>query len=294
MTVQVQRVRVDSYRAPDALGTGGAENRGRRGFADFVAVEQPLEIRVDGRPHAVTMRTPGHDIELAAGFCLGEGLVRTLGDIHRITSQAGSGEAGARWVDVRLAESALPRPPRATVTNSSCGLCGTESLELMAEPARLGQASARVRVDMAMLSTLPDRLAASQRVFGRTGGCHGAALATNDGEVLCVREDVGRHNAADKVIGWALRSGLLPLDRGILVLSGRVSYELVAKALAAGIPIVAAVSAPSSAAVDLARMRGMTLAAFVRDGGANVYSGDVRVVAGSTGTPHDGGAHGDG
>ena len=290
VSVQVRRVRVDALGHGDRGGVAEREGRPEPGTVagggrvDFLAVEEPLEIRVDGRPFAVTMRTPGYDLDLAAGFCLAEGLVRDLSDVRTMSVQGGD---GGRWVDVRLAS---PRPaviPRATVTASSCGLCGTQSLDLLPDPPRLSHSEGSLAVELELLTGLPKRMSRAQRVFATTGGCHGAALATTGGELLCVREDVGRHNAADKVLGWALGRGLVPVTDGILVLSGRASYELVVKALAAGIAIVVAVSAPSSAAVDLARSRDLTLAAFVRDGRANIYSGTHRVRLGQNGDADD-------
>jgi FdhD protein len=233
----------------------------RDGTSDLVAVEEPLEIRVDGRPLAVTMRTPGHDEELALGFLHGEGLID------------GPHEAGlAEDLAANVVEVAGPldRDPaeRTFYTTSSCGVCGKGALEevaVHAPPLPDGP-----RVDRALLAALPDRL--SQPAFERTGGLHATGLFSEDGELILTREDVGRHNAIDKVIGRALLDGLLPLHGRVLCVSGRLSFELVQKAAVAGAPILVGVGAPSSLAVELATDRGLTLCGFARGGTVNVYS----------------------
>jgi len=234
---------------------------------DVVAVEEPLEIRIGGRPVAVTMRTPGHDEELALGFAVSEGLR----------------PEGARLPDDLAANTVLLDAPgfdperlvRSFYTSSSCGVCGKGALEAVAvEAARV---ESDLRIDPALLATLPDRLRESQPAFAATGGIHATGLFAADGTLLCLREDVGRHNAMDKVIGWAFREGRLPLTDAVLCVSGRLSFELVQKAAVAGCPIVVAVGAPSSLAVELAGDRGVTLCGFVRAGRMNVYTEPWRV-----------------
>jgi FdhD protein len=241
----------------------------RDGFEDLVAVEEPLEIRVDGRPLAVTMRTPGHDEELAAGFLLGEGLIDRAPGIDPAAGLA------ANTVDVR---GPLLRDPgrRSFYTSSSCGVCGKGALEEVAvhvPPPAPGPPGPVVPA--ALLAALPERL--RQPTFERTGGLHATGLFSAEGELLLAREDVGRHNAMDKVVGRALLDGLLPLRDHVLCVSGRLSFELVQKAAVAGAPIMVAVGAPSSLAVSLGADRGMTLCGFARDGRMNVYTGAERV-----------------
>ena len=239
----------------------------RDGQDDYVAVEEPLEIRVDGRPLAVTMRTPGHDEELALGFLYGEGL------IDRPHAAGLTEDLAANVVDVR---GPLLRDPgaRRFYTTSSCGVCGKGSLEEVAVHAPMLPAGPRV--ERALLAALPDRL--RQPGFGRTGGMHATGLFSAHGEPLLVREDVGRHNAMDKVIGRALLDRITPLHERILCVSGRLSFELVQKAAVAGAPILVGVGAPTSLAVELAADRGMTLAGFARGARVNIYSGEDRVV----------------
>jgi len=238
----------------------------RDGVEDYVAVEEPLEIRVDGEPLAVTMRTPGHDEELALGFLYGEGLI---GGPHR----AGlTDELAGNVVEV---QGPLARDPgaRSFYTTSSCGVCGKgaiEQVEVLSEPLPAGPL-----VDRDLLATLPDRL--RQPAFERTGGLHATGLFSAGGELLNVREDVGRHNAMDKVIGRALLDSGLPLHDRVLCVSGRLSFELVQKAAVAGAPILVGVGAPSSLAIELASERGLTLAGFARKGSVNVYAGADRV-----------------
>jgi FdhD protein len=236
---------------------------------DELAVEEPLEIRVNGRPVAVTMRTPGHDEELALGFLLSEGI-----------SPAGAAippDLPANTVDVEASGFDPGRLERNFYTSSSCGVCGKGALEAVAVE------SPPVASDLVMpaelVAELPDRLRESQPAFAATGGLHATGLFEPTGSLVCVREDVGRHNAMDKVIGFAFKEGLLPLERHVLCVSGRLSFELVQKAAVAGCPIMVAVGAPSSLAVDLARDRGVTLCGFVRDGRVNVYSEPWRIRA---------------
>jgi len=229
---------------------------------DVVAVEEPLEIRINGLPVAVTMRTPGHDEELALGFALSEGLqpegARMPDDLA-----ANTVELDAPGFDpARLA--------RSFYTSSSCGVCGKGALEAVAVEAP--RIKSGLTVSAQLVAALPDRLRAAQPAFEATGGIHATGLFDEHGELICLREDVGRHNALDKVVGWAFRSGLLPLERSILCVSGRLSFELVQKAAVAGCPLLVAVGAPSSLAIELARDRGVTLCGFVRGGRLNLYS----------------------
>jgi FdhD protein len=234
---------------------------------DVVAVEEPLEIRINGVPVAVTMRTPGHDEELALGFALSEGL-RPEGARLPDDLAANTVELDAPGFDPgRLA--------RSFYTSSSCGVCGKGALEAVAvEAARV---ASKLSVSAELIAVLPDRLRAAQPAFEATGGIHATGLFDERGELLCLREDVGRHNALDKVVGWAFGSGLLPLERSVLCVSGRLSFELVQKAAVAGCPMLVAVGAPSSLAIELARDRGVTLCGFVRGGRLNVYSEPWRV-----------------
>jgi FdhD protein len=234
---------------------------------DVVAVEEPLEIRINGSPVAVTMRTPGHDEELALGFALSEGL-RPEGARLPDDLAANTVELDAPGFDpTRLA--------RSFYTSSSCGVCGKGALEAVAvEAARV---DSKLTVSAGLIAVLPDRLRAAQPAFDATGGIHATGLFDEHGELLCLREDVGRHNALDKVIGWAFGAGLLPLERSVLCVSGRLSFELVQKAAVAGCPMLVAVGAPSSLAIELARDRGVTLCGFVRGGRLNVYSEPWRV-----------------
>ncbi|WP_084962582.1 formate dehydrogenase accessory sulfurtransferase FdhD [Thermoactinospora rubra] len=259
---------------------------------DQLAAEEPLEIRLDGVPLTVTMRTPGDDFDLAAGFLVSEGAVGAAEDIATIRYCAGATVDGSNTynvLDVRLAPGVPAPRPRNFYTTSSCGVCGKASLEAVSTVTRWSARDDPVRVPLPVVATLPDRLRAAQRVFDRTGGLHAAGLFTARGEPLCVREDVGRHNAVDKILGWALRGGRLPLAGTVLTVSGRASFELVQKAVMAGIPVLAAVSAPSSLAVELAEDQGLTLIGFLRGESMNVYTGEHRLDvtpgagAGSTG-----------
>jgi FdhD protein len=236
---------------------------------DRVAVEEPLEIRVNGRALAVTMRTPGHDEELALGFCLTEGIpARTV----RLPD-----DLAANTVEVDAGEFDVGRVQRSFYTASSCGVCGKGALEAVAVEAP--RVTSQITVAGELVASLPARLREAQQAFAATGGLHATALFSADGALLCSREDVGRHNALDKVVGWAAREGRLPLDEQILCVSGRLSFELVQKAAVAGCPLLVAVGAPSSLAVELARDRGVTLCGFVRDGRVNVYSEAWRITS---------------
>lgn len=250
---------------------------------DALAAEEPMEVRVGGRALAVTMRTPGHDFDLAAGFLVSEGVVRAPRDVTAIRYCAGAAAEGGNpynLVDVDLAPgTALPEASlkRNFLTTSSCGLCGKTSLETVRTTAAWDVGGDPLRLDAGTLALLPDRLRGAQRVFAATGGLHAAGLFTAEGDLLCLREDVGRHNAVDKVVGHALRNGLLPLRGTVLMVSSRASFELVQKAVMAGIPMLAAVSAPSSLAVDLAEESGLTLVGFLRGRSMNVYTGAGRL-----------------
>jgi FdhD protein len=236
---------------------------------DRLAVEEPLEIRVEGQPVAVTMRTPGHDEELALGFCLTEGLEPLAARLPD--------DLAANVVEVDAPGADLAGITRSFYTSSSCGVCGKGALEAVAVDAP--RVESDLAVPFAVIAALPDRLGAAQPTFALTGSLHATGLFAEDGELLCLREDVGRHNAMDKVVGWALGRGLLPLAGALLCVSGRLSFELVQKAAVAGCPVLVAVGGPSSLAVELAEDRGITLCGFVRDGRATVYTHPERIVS---------------
>ncbi|MER7795955.1 formate dehydrogenase accessory sulfurtransferase FdhD [Microbacterium sp. NPDC096154] len=252
---------------------------------DTLAVEEPLEIRVAGEPLAVTMRTPGHDVELAAGFLVSEGVVKTGTDFRSAIHCGGPGTGGMEntynVLDVALAPGVEPPSTdlaRNFYTTSSCGMCGKASIEAVQSVSAYDVAVDDVRVTPQTLASLPDALRAHQDVFEKTGGLHAAGLFDAEtGELMVLREDVGRHNAVDKVVGWAVLNDRLPLRRHVLMVSGRASFELAQKAVMAGIPILAAVSAPSSLAVELAVEQGLTLVGFLRGETMNVYAGAERV-----------------
>jgi FdhD protein len=249
--------RVDALRLP-----------GRRSESDVVAVEEPLEIRIGGEPVAVTMRTPGSDEELALGFCLTEGLTPVAARVPE--------DLAANTVDVEASGFDSDRMRRNFYTSSSCGVCGKGAIEAVRVAAPHVESTLEVSEEVVV--SLPDRLLAAQRAFAATGGLHATGLFTPAGELLCVREDVGRHNAMDKVVGWAFLQGLIPLDQHVLCVSGRLSFELVQKASVAGCPILVAVGAPSSLAIELADDRGLTLCGFVREGRVTVYTVPWRIV----------------
>jgi FdhD protein len=275
VSTRTQRRRIQRISA-SGDGPAGAK-------ADLLAVEEPLEIRIGGSPLTVTMRTPGDDLDLASGFLFTEGLLSPAVDLRQVRM------CDENVADATLEVSDLPSPAeleRATdarraqrnfLTTSACGVCGKESIDAIRVRSRYDVAADPLRVAPAVLVSLPDRLREAQRVFASTGGLHAAGLFTADGSLLVLREDVGRHNAVDKVIGWALRAGRLPLTGHILLVSGRASFELVQKAAVAGIPVLAAVSAPSSLAADLADEVGMTLVGFLRGTSMNAYTGVERL-----------------
>ncbi|KRF16948.1 formate dehydrogenase accessory sulfurtransferase FdhD [Nocardioides sp. Soil796] len=270
--------RVTARRKVLRVRDGVADHR-----VDTIAAEEPMELRVNGRTLTVTMRTPGDDFDLAVGFLVSEGVVHASSDVMSVRYCAGATADGTNTynvVDVQLA-SGVPAPDpsleRTFHTTSSCGLCGKASLESVRTTATWSVSDDPLRVGPELLATLPEALREAQRVFERTGGLHAAGLFSAAGELRCVREDVGRHNAVDKVVGDALRSDTLPLRESILMVSSRASFELVQKAVMAGIPMLAAVSAPSSLAVELAEESGLTLVGFLRGASMNVYAGAGRI-----------------
>ena len=251
---------------------------------ETLVVEEPLEIRVNGSAVTVTMRTPGSDFELAQGFLLTEGFIAGRDDVLTIRYCDGRDDNGANTynvLDVTLADGvAMPDldVTRNFYTTSSCGVCGKASLDAVRLIGRFAPGADPVTVAAATLKAMPGQLRSAQKVFDSTGGLHAAALFGADGTMLAVREDVGRHNAVDKVIGWALEHRRVPLAASVLLVSGRASFELTQKAVMAGIPVLAAVSAPSSLAVSLAEESGITLVAFLREDSMNIYTGADRVV----------------
>ena len=256
--------RVEVARLPDGTTTD-----------DLVAVEEPLEIRIAGRPVAVTMRTPGHDEELALGFCLSEGL--------RPAAARPPDDLAANVVEVDAPGFDPDRLARSFYTSSSCGVCGKGALEAVAVDSP--RVESDLRVGLEAIAAMPVQLRGAQAAFAVTGGLHATGLFSPEGELLCLREDVGRHNAMDKVVGWAFREDRLPLADSVLCVSGRLSFELVQKAAVAGCPVLVAVGAPSSLAIELAQDRGVTLCGFARDGRVNVYSESWRLLP-QTDTSH--------
>lgn len=246
---------------------------------DVVSAEQPLEIRVRGQSVAITMRTPGHDRELAAGFAISEGLIKEPSQLLEVDHcRRGEAEHPENIVNLYL-DAATPcdleKLSRHVFASSSCGICGKASLEAIRSlwpPVR-----SDFRIGEAQVLSLPQQLRRAQAEFQRTGGLHAAALFDLDGRIVCVREDVGRHNAVDKVIGWSFLNGDFPLERRLLLVSGRASFEIMQKALAGRLPFVAAVSAPSSLAVEFAKENGQTLVGFLRPDGFNIYSAPERI-----------------
>jgi FdhD protein len=254
----------------ERVAPGGGLERAR----DEVAVEEPLEIRVDGEPLAVAMRTPGEDEELAAGFLASEGLID---DGDAVAAVGPTDDLAANVVEVRT-RGGLRRDPadeRRFYMTSSCGVCGKAALEFVRRESPPAAPAGPVEPELVL--RLPERARTGQPGFERTGGLHATGLFTPEGELLCVREDVGRHNAMDKVVGWALREGIVPLHPRVLCVSGRLSFELVQKAAVAGAPVLVGVGAPTSLAVRLAEDRGLTLCGFARGGRVNAYTYTVRV-----------------
>ena len=273
-----------TQRAPstrvEVLEDGGVRTTSR---PDTLAVEEPLEIRVAGHPVTVTMRTPGDDFDLTLGNLLTEGVVTKAVEVAQLMHCLDEDESGSptyNVVDVTLAPGVVPdldRTARSGYQSSACGVCGKTSVDAISATSPYAVADDPVRLSPAVVAGLPDRLRERQKVFDRTGGLHAAGIFTAEGEPLVVREDVGRHNAVDKVVGWAGREGLLPLTGHVLVVSGRASFELVQKAVMAGIPALVAVSAPSSLAVQLATESGLTLVGFTRPPRMTVYAGGYRL-----------------
>ncbi len=274
------RRRVLRVTLPDGDRAGGSASR-----ADLLAAEEPLGIRVDGAALAMTMRTPGDDIELAAGFLVSEAVIGSRADVTEIKvcdgTACGHGdhEGLGNIADVTLAAgvAVAPGARRSFLTTSACGVCGKTSIQDICALPQAALAADPARFDPAVLALLPDRLRRAQRVFSSTGGLHAAGLFTAAGELIAIREDVGRHNAVDKAVGWALLEDRLPLAGCMLLVSGRASFELVQKAVLAGIPLLAAVSAPSSLAAELAGEAGLTLVGFLRGRSMNVYAGAHRL-----------------
>jgi FdhD protein len=260
------------------------DREGSETVLEALAVEEPLEIRLGGRRFTLTMRTPGHDRELAAGFLLAEGFINSsdeLGEVRAVTGGKGEPEPNAIDVILRVPAAGLrERLKRNFTVSSSCGVCGKTSIESLQR--RIAPLSDSLRISARTILRLPHLMRESQQVFSATGGLHAAAIfrqgQSGDAELDVLREDVGRHNAVDKVIGHALIKGWVPLTTSVMMVSGRLSFEIVQKAAAAGIPILAAVSAPSSLAVELADEIGMTLAGFVRDAGFNLYTHPERII----------------
>ncbi|MBL9116772.1 MAG: formate dehydrogenase accessory sulfurtransferase FdhD [Verrucomicrobiaceae bacterium] len=244
---------------------------------DFVAVEEPLEIRVEGRSVAVVMRTPGNDRELAAGFLVSEGVVKSARDVLEISQCPQTTDSKGNIVDVLLGGAVVnwDHLTRHVFSASSCGLCGKTSLDSVF--VKFPPVNSALQISAELLWSLPRRLREAQPTFDRTGGLHACAIFDQKGDLIVLREDVGRHNALDKVLGHGLLSGSLPWSEHILLLSGRVSFEMMQKALAAGVPVVAAISAPTSLAVDFARESRQTLIGFLRDGTMNIYAGKERL-----------------
>ncbi len=263
MTGEPTHAPLYSTRRVDAVRLPAGEREG-----DLVAVEEPLEIRIGGEPVAVTMRTPGHDEELALGFCVTEGLSPE--------SARAPDDLAANTVEVAASGFDPDRLRRSFYTSSSCGVCGKGAIEAVRVTAP--PVESRLEVEQRVVASLPARLREAQHAFAATGGLHATGLFGASGQLLCVREDVGRHNAMDKVVGWAFAEGLLPLSQHVLCVSGRLSFELVQKAAVGGCPVLVAVGAPSSLAVELAEEFGVTLCGWVREGRVTVYTELWRIV----------------
>lgn len=250
---------------------------------DYLAVEEPLEIRIGNRPISVTMRTPGHDLELSAGFLFSEGIISSRAELSALEA------ASPNTVIAEIANGGSPQVDlqRNFFAASSCGICGKATIESV-RVRGIKPVTSALQIDPDVLCSLPQRLRESQAVFGRTGGLHAAALFNAAGEMLIVREDIGRHNAVDKVIGWALQNDRIPLNDSVLMVSGRGGFEIAQKALVAGIPVLASVSAPSSLAVQIAREFGMTMVGFLRGRRFVAYSAPLRVTRTGEHEGHEG------
>jgi FdhD protein len=252
---------------------------------DYLAVEEPLEIRLGDAALSVTMRTPGHDRELVAGFLVTEGIISGRDELKKLEAAEGASAGNTMSVELTTAVDSLSaQSQRSFMTTSSCGICGKATIDSIRSRG-IKAPNRELRLDAQILCALPDKLRQQQAVFGRTGGLHAAAAFTSSGDLLVIREDIGRHNAVDKVIGWALLNDRLPLSDVALMVSGRGGFEIVQKALVAGIPVLASVSAPSSLAVQLAREFSMTLVGFLRGQRFVIYSGQRRI--GGQGTGND-------
>lgn len=255
---------------------------GTRSKVDLIAVEEPLELRLAGESFTVTMRTPGHDFELVAGFLVAEGIISSAEHLRSLRYCAGTDERGNQTYNVIDAALDPGLPPtsllrtRNVLTTSACGICGTTSIDAVEKTLPAGRTD-MLRLPAETLLRLPELMRGEQALFSKTGGVHAAGLFDAEGTLLCLREDVGRHNAVDKVVGWALTQGRLPLSGTVLQVSGRASFELVQKAALAGIEMLSAVGAPSSLAVDLAERSGLTLAGFSRGRSINLYTHTQRV-----------------
>ncbi len=247
---------------------------------DLLAVEEPLEIRLNGSPLSITMRTPGDDADLAVGFLFTEGIIANYEDIESIETGAGGSRSASNTIRIRLRSTVqvdATRLARHSYASSSCGVCGRISIDSIFVPPERDLPKRRVTIRIPVVHQLPDQLRASQSVFNSTGGLHAAGLFAVDGTMLALREDIGRHNAVDKLIGHGIAGDRLPLSESLMLVSGRAGFEVVQKAAVGGIPILAAVGAPSSLAVETARRFGMTLLGFVRGNRFNSYSGDWRI-----------------
>lgn len=263
----------------DATSQRGIERvakDGRTPKRDALVVEAPLELRIAGESAIVLMRTPGHDEDLARGLLWSEGVVASARELDgMVRPEPRTPEERGNVIELGLDPKTHAMPDRSLYSSSSCGVCGKTSiaaLELRAQPVR-----GSFEMDADVVAALPDALRAGQELFASTGGLHAAGAFDGGGEAMCIREDVGRHNAVDKLVGWALREGHTPMSEAALCVSGRLSYEIVQKAIVAGFPVIAAVSAPSSLAVDLAERFRVTLCGFVRDGSFNIYSHGSRI-----------------
>lgn len=249
-----------------------------REWIDDVAVEAPLEVRINGRAATVLLRTPGADVELIAGFLFGEGIIQSVEQIVAIAPPADLREpVRGNVLDVQLdCSNELIMLDRPFISNSSCGACGKRTIDSLA--IRATPSLSNLRVSATVLNALPEKLRAAQSTFARTGGVHAAGLFTAAGELVALREDLGRHNALDKLVGWALANGHVPLADYVLVVSGRVSYEIVQKAACAGLPFVAAVGAPSSLAIELSQRFNLTLVGFLKPASLNIYANGDRII----------------
>lgn len=263
---------ITEFRVRKVTAAGGCSE-----VSDVTAREEPLEIRVEGRSVAVVMRTPGHDEELATGFLVSEGVVQRPRDILEVSQCPSTGNSKGNIVDVLLGGAVVnwDSLTRHVFSASSCGLCGKTSIDSVFQ--QFPPVKGDWQVTPALIASLPDKLRAAQKTFAKTGGLHASGLFDLDGNLIVLREDVGRHNALDKILGYALQRDLLPLDQHILLVSGRVSFEIIQKALAGGIALVAAISAPSSLAVDFAQKANQTLVGFLRGETMNVYTHAQRV-----------------